>query len=217
MPYCISIWVKYLKETQPTAVYRPRWRISLKKLKTLMKRLCVNVIFGVRLAFGSIHHTFHTSLNLWCFVQGRKNHKWKQTWLLSGALALRSQITAEKPETEIRVITSTGAILMKPWKVASFQGQWGEIRSGFSAFFPMDKPISIVNPAHTVCQRWAVEPMKEQAWLMLDASFGLSSASTCTSRPRELKPVGIFWHLFLAATVILHIYYVFSYFHTLHI
>lgn len=182
-----------------------------------MKCLCVNMIIGVHSAFGSIHHTFHTSLNISCFVQGRKNRKWKQTWLLSGALALRNQITAEKLETEISVITSVGVILMKPWKVASFQGLWGEIRSDFSAFFPMDKQISIVNPAHTVCQGWAVEPMKEQARLMLDASFGPSSASKHGSKPREPKPAGMFWHLFLAATVILHIYYVFSFFHALHI
>lgn len=127
-----------------------------------MKCRCINMIIGVHSAFGSIHHTFHTSLNISCFVQGRKNRKWKQTWLLSGALALRNQITAEKPETEISVITSVGVILMKPWKVASFQGLWGEIRSDFSAFFPMDKQISIVNPAHTVCQgllsQWRSRP-----------------------------------------------------------
>lgn len=106
------------------------------------------------------------------FVQGRKNHKWKQTWLLPEALALTSQITAEKPETEISITTSVWAILMKPWKVASFQGQWGEIRSGFSAFFPMDEPIFTVSPVPIVCQGWALEPMKEQARLMFNTHLG---------------------------------------------
>lgn len=126
--------------------------------------------FGVHSAFGNIHHTFNTSQNLWHFVQRRKNYKWKsQIWLLSVAPALRNQITAEKSETEITVIRSVDVILVNPWKVASFQGQWGQIRSDFSAFFPMDKQISVTKTAHTASQGWAVETMKEQARLTLDA------------------------------------------------
>lgn len=142
-----------------------------------MKCLCVNGIFGVHLAFGSIHHTFHTSLNLWCFVQRRRNHKWKQTWLLSGALAFRNQITAEKLETEISVITSVGVILMKPWKVASFQGQWGEIRSDFSAFFPYGQANLHSEPSpHSLSRMscWANEGAGQaHAWCLVWAQLSI--------------------------------------------
>lgn len=104
------------------------------------------------------------------FGARQEKSKWRrQICVLSVALAVRIKITAEKSEMEITVITSANVILMKPSKVASFQGQWGEIRSDLSACCLYGQAVSVTKTAQALSQGWAVEPMKEEARLMLNA------------------------------------------------
>lgn len=101
---------------------------------------------------------------------GEQQMKWKrQIWLVSVTLALRNQITVEKSELEITIITSVNVILMKHWKATLFKGQQGGDKIKPLTLFYMDKQISITITAHAASQAWAAEPMKEAARLTSEA------------------------------------------------